>query len=833
MHDLTPKEKVLIRIQRSLTQKIVTDGILPLAFAPLTTRDKEPLGDWTSIKHLDIDVQPWIDDPEWINRNFGLKMSGVWVDIDIDSHDPRFHRCIQAAFRKLGIDIRLACGRSSRGVPSHYIVRLMSDELDNIDELKGFVPRQGVTINGKLCKVEVRISYPANGKKEPEKPKQTVAPGSILKDPNDVEKNDIVVWYAPGNVVAFNLDDMLTTDIRTASFRDLVKAITFGYMLYLIQPFWAEGNRHNAALALTGWLARAATSSVAGSLNEKLQNQVMFAFEGAGDGHTLIDLVCDECGDLEAYDRKRMFDSALSKLDMNPDTISVPGRGAIENAFGGEVASSLNSLICLGVELSPIAELKDRYIFCETTNEYLDRVSARKGLTFIRTVEHLHSTHSALCVNIKGKRVPAVTIFSHDKDRPTVDFYDMIPGSPDLSIIRFAPDCGYIHEDKPQQPSEYLVFNTFPGLSVKPVDTVDAALMAECRQYLDELLELLTSGNINQARWLMEWLSYTLNHPEDKQQIAPFIVGGQGTGKSFFGEVFLGTILGSLQQKAGSKELHGKYGVSYVKHKLLVFVDEVAFTAAYMVDQTKDLIRSSRISGQEKFKDPRTYNNFARFLFTANRYDVGLTQQDTKDRAIFLIKAYDAKRLSLSPSAWDQWRYSKIPFFEKFADFLKKDNVSGHFVRMLMDLNPTRKDVESIEFSCAHDAQFAESNMSIVRHVIHYCIEDCCIAGFDLHIDNPFTQKNCIDYVFDVAKKVANGRVDALKVFAELKDMDLIERVGLGKYRTKLKIGSLANDFYEKTGVAVNPRWKLTDDDYGPNTNDGTEPPRTLSARRY
>ena len=105
----------------------------------------------------------------------------------------------------------------------------------------------------------------------------------------------------------------------------------------------------------------------------------------------------------------------------------------------------------------------------------------------------------------------------------------MFPGEDPGVILRHSPVHGLLTGD--WQPEEYKVLNIYSGFAIKPAGTIDPAMMTKVVGMLDTMLGLLTRDNPAQMDWLKDFVAWTIQHPEKKQQVCPVIIGGQGIGK--------------------------------------------------------------------------------------------------------------------------------------------------------------------------------------------------------------------------------------------------------------------------------------------------------------
>jgi len=164
--------------------------------------------------------------------------------------------------------------------------------------------------------------------------------------------------------------------------------------------------------------------------------------------------------------------------------------------------------------------------------------------------------------------------------------------------------------------------------------------------------------------------------------VAPVFVGGQGVGKSFFGNIFLEQLFQNQWGSASPKILEGAFSVEPFINKMFVFIDEAKFYSESSTDEIKKLIRADRIGGAEKFMSARTFRVFARVIFASNKYDMNIGQQNIQDRALFYIKAYDKDYKGMNEIDFRNWTVTLKPFFDEFLLFIRRMEVREHFMHI-------------------------------------------------------------------------------------------------------------------------------------------------------
>ena len=820
----------ILNEQRAVTNEI-NAGLIQVGAIYLKPKSKLPVAeDWAARKYLDTKLQDWIDDPDLLFTNVGFNLQLGWVDIDIDSSDPNYNRCIQAALKHLGIDARFAFGRRSVGVPTHFFVQLTDEDAANYEELKRFEPRE-IRIGNERHKVQLRTSVSAANKRQMEmSAQQTVMPGSIYTDKVDSNGTDISVWWTSDGRIARMASEVASTTSRRVTYRELIRAIAFGSILYLIRPHWQEGNRQNTAIRLFGWLARVVDEGASVNNSEQLADEVFCPIDCNETAESLIELICHETGDDEPHMRKRTFLDAHRKLEQNPDA-KIPGWPSMEAMFGVEVTRGLRSIVAPGADISVLSKLIDRYVYNDANGNYIDRDRFCQRLEqFEYPNSDLYQRHKPETIIIAGKPREAFKSFEMSKSRVAVQTSDMFPDHQAGSILRRSSVRGIVPDG--YQDDSHLVFNTWAGWAVKPCAIVNPELMYKCETSLNKVLGYLTCQNELQVDWIKNWIAYTIQHPGDKQQIAWIALGGQGVGKSFIGDIFCRSLFRDLHGMVNGKLVGERFSISPFINKMLVFVDEARFRGQAAVDEVKMMVRSVTMNGEQKNQDARSYNIYARMIFASNRLDIGISQQDTIDRALYITKAHTAEQMGMAQQDFLAWSNSLKPMFTEFSDMLRDHNAIEHSMHMFTHRSVTKSAVENVIGSAATDADVILHGLSSSRKLAKEIIENGA-ALEDQDISTPFSPPEFMMFATEFCKKVGINRVPASSILDEFKTLQMLESIGSGKLRFKWKIGELHTKFGEAIGVKLTPQFMFTESDYGPNDNDGSQPVPWKGMRRF
>lgn len=812
--ELSAEDQALINKQRSITAKVNRDFIQVGAIF-LKQSGKNPIDDkWADTMPLQTDLQDWIDREELRLHNVGFNLQFGWMDIDIDADDPFFNQCMVAALQYNGVDTRFSFGRRSVGTATHVLVQLAEEEAANFDALTRFEPKE-FRIDGKRYHTQLR-SYPTNieAKNVARQAKQTVMPGSIYSSKSDAGEYDLSVWYK-GVQIADNVRDIAATTPRRASFNQIVRSISFATFLYVIRNHWVEGQRQSTAIKVAGWLARVVADGQALNNHEAIAKDVFCPVDTDEIAESLIQFVADFCEDGETAMRVRAYRDAVEKLQRNPDA-KIPGWPAMEALVGAASVNALRTTFTPGSDVSILTQMAERYTYDETDGLYIDRSRHRNNhLVFTHEPATLERRHIDETVMIGGKPRKAFTMFETSKMRNKVGYRTLFPEMEPGAIIRINKQ-GEVLSDDSDDDTGGPVFNTWRGWPIEPAEVVNPELMAECVAYLDRLLGYITCDTPAQMDWIKDWTGWTFQYPGIKQQIALVMVGDQGVGKSFFGNTFMGSLMGSLWGTSSANIIDQKFNVGPFLDKMLVFVDEVKFHNESGTEEVKKIIRNVDLPGMLKFGEGGNFKIYSRVMFASNVFDMGIGQKSAVDRALFYVKTYSAKSQGMSEMEFRAWAETLKPWFDDFAKFLNRMDVKQHYVRYFMDRVTTKQAVESIKYSSSLDEDLVSANMRPSRKMAKAIIEEGRIHD-DLSLEFPFNTAHLGHRIDEMSAALHVRPIRTDLVIAEWTDAGLLDRTVTG-YVFKYKTGTLVDKFGAAINMTLQPRYELVPGDYGDNT---------------
>jgi hypothetical protein len=807
-----------IHQQRAITAQI-NNNFIQVGAVFLQMAGKMPFNsDWYKRKFRDTNLQEWIDNPTYRDLNLGFNLQFGWLDVDIDAEDVRYNHAIISAFKFLGIDTRFAFGRLSKNVASHLLVQLSDADIANYDMMKEFEPGE-FKLDSKRFKSELRSMGPVStdSPNTVKEARQTVMPGSVYLAKNDASKYDISVWYTSSGI-ATSVGEVAATTPHRTTFAQLVTGIAFGTFLYIMQPHWMEGSRQSFATTLSGWLARLVIESKGINENEGVQRGTFCPVSSPEVAESMLDFLCEALGDREVYMRKRVFRDALKKLENNPDA-KIRGWKTLGDEIGAEPLQALRIVFMPGIDVTPLTKMAEVYVYDDSDDQYVDRERFLSQLNFTHDPATLMRRHSNDFMEVAGKMKPLFKIFEASPLRRRVSGRELYPDFQPGSIFRLSRSGDIVPDDQDAEPGTVTMFNTWRGWPILPTENPDEVLIHKCNLMMDKLFGYLTQDNKTQMEWIKKWISWIVQFPGQKQQVAPVFIGGQGVGKSFFGNTFLGQLFQNQWGSASPKVLEGGFSVEPFINKMIVFIDEAKFHNEASVDEIKKIIRNVELGGQEKYLSSKTHRLFSRVVFASNRFDIGINQRNVRDRALFYMKTYDKEFLHMSDLGFEKWAVTLKPFFKEFSDFIRRKDVKEHFMYIFNTTPVEQAALEDVSISAGDDTHIVESNMSHPRRAAKAIVEEGRIWE-DLDISATFTIPEFNKRVEDISKSMQLRYAQPRVVFDEFQSAGLLEphiENNSRMWRFKYKIGTLTEMFGLSIGVELSPRFVFTDEDFGVN----------------
>ena len=789
------------RRQRALTVEFLTKLRLNLPAVWFRPQGSDPNATDALADKLDVDLGAW--DGVAAN-NVGVRLENGHLELDIKAGDDAFAHAFFLAAEHLRIDARAAFGVDRI---SSVILNVEDQEL-----IEPWVPRWPKGFkdkHGHWTETTVRTSSLATKSAKSIYRFSKPLPGSLVPD-------GVVVWRPKGKAAALDLDigieDLEPRPLAPTGMDTLIRALAYATLAYWIRAYLDGLTEWDAILTrmLGGWIARVEVEGR--GINAKGKSLEGICWCPLDTREQALDLIAF-LGKLGAdSDLKFAYLQGEAQLIRDP-LAPVAGWSAIGNLFKNDGKQGIRRAFRAGLDLDDVERMSERYILDISSNVYLDRDLLLQGLPHEKKHDDLAHRHNNEGVYVGKKRLNPFRLYAMSNLRTDVSTNDMFPGEEPASIIRCSPVHGILKTDE-IQPDEFKALNIYRGFTIKPTGAVNADLMRKCVTGIDLLFGLLTRDNDAQMDWLKKFIAWTIQFPAIKQQICPVIIGGQGIGKSVFGNTFMHALFGDLAGVGSAIALENNFSITPFIGKLLVFIDEVRISSAAAINEVKKLVRETRISGETKYKDRKGYQIYSRLILTANQADIGLNPEDAADRTLFFITSWNAENKHMNMQEFLQWTWTLKPFFTDLTDLLGRVDARQHLMRYFMDIEVTRAELEDLTHSSRDDADVVKATMSKSREVAREIAADGrVLAGNDLTAW--FNIHHLRTAIFRVDGQ--RSRVEPQAVMKEYELAGVIERMSGGFHRFKWGYGKTLQEMGKAHNLELLPQHPTGPGDYDAN----------------
>jgi len=226
-------------------------------------------------------------------------------------------------------------------------------------------------------------------------------------------------------------------------------------------------------------------------------------------------------------------------------------------------------------------------------------------------------------------------------------------------------------------PGEYNLWSNFQSMKeYVPIEHVDTS---KFDLYMKHLFDIIANGNKEIAKYILGWMAYCVQYPENIPGVALILIGKQGTGKSLWVELF-GQIFGKHYICLQSQEsLTGRFN-SQLANKVLVFADEAVWKGDYKaIEKLKNNTTNPKLNLEKKGKDQIVYDSYMHIIMASNNRTV--LKIDTDDRRFFIVelndKWYKKKDETLERSA------ARKQYFDAMVKQFNHEGGMEHFYSFL------------------------------------------------------------------------------------------------------------------------------------------------------
>ncbi|MCE0742909.1 DUF5906 domain-containing protein [Acetobacter sicerae] len=188
-------------------------------------------------------------------------------------------------------------------------------------------------------------------------------------------------------------------------------------------------------------------------------------------------------------------------------------------------------------------------------------------------------------------------------------------------------ECVFLPNDKPMKDQ----FNLWRGFPIEASGTNE-----DCRLILTHIRDVVCSGNVDHARYVIGWLAHLVQRPQDKPGVAVVLRGLKGVGKDTLAE-YVGKILGIGLYRSTSNPEHflGRFNGT-LERCLLLHVEEGTWAGDKQAESIqKNLITAKTMTYEDKGVDPKIAPSYLRLFISSNEDWIVPASADERRWAIF------------------------------------------------------------------------------------------------------------------------------------------------------------------------------------------------------
>jgi hypothetical protein len=176
--------------------------------------------------------------------------------------------------------------------------------------------------------------------------------------------------------------------------------------------------------------------------------------------------------------------------------------------------------------------------------------------------------------------------------------------------------------------------NLWTGFAIKPK-------RGPVKPFLDFILSVIADRDEELNQFIIAWLSDAVQNPGKRPGTALVLRGGQGVGKSFYGETICGLYRCHAMELTDPRHLTGNFN-SHLLDKAMIFVDEGAFGHSAAINKLKNIVTSERMIVEPKGVDSFETRNCLRVIIVGN--DKKLISAAGDERRYAVIDVGDSRK---------------------------------------------------------------------------------------------------------------------------------------------------------------------------------------------
>ena len=394
---------------------------------------------------------------------------------------------------------------------------------------------------------------------------QSVFPGSTHTSGEAIE------WDQDGALVTVD-DDMLLRQVRRLA------------VAVMLARHWpAEGARHDAALTVGGFLARAGLDEDEAAL--------------------MLEAIAEAAGDEQEADRVQAARDAVKQYSNGGETRGLP---KLVETFGEKVANKAAEWLGYKPQIAAndsheklIAKWNERHahVLAGGKSAVLQEFKTPEGYTDFKLLSsasfHEWNVEHEIDVGVDKNGKP-VTM-------PETKFWMRHPKRRKYQDIGFFPG-----RDMPDY------YNLWRGFAVEP-------RKGDCSKFLAHVYENVCQGDDALYAWVMAWFADIFQHPAVKCGTSLALRGKQGVGKTKIGEVMESLLGVHYKLVADPRYVTGRFN-SHMISLLMLHADEGFWAGDKKAEgKLKDLVTGKSHPIEFKGKEAFWINNYVRLLVTGNQ----------------------------------------------------------------------------------------------------------------------------------------------------------------------------------------------------------------------
>lgn len=153
--------------------------------------------------------------------------------------------------------------------------------------------------------------------------------------------------------------------------------------------------------------------------------------------------------------------------------------------------------------------------------------------------------------------------------------------------------------------------------------------------------DIMCRGESKVSDFLIKWMAWVRQHPGEKSEVVPIVVGPQGSGKTMMIQTFVSLFGQAGIYLSNHKDLFSQFNSSAIENKIMIGCDEVNFCDPQIMNELKNLVTSHEIRSEQKFKEMQMVPNYLNFFFSANLQKLLILLEMGLNRRWFIFPCSD------------------------------------------------------------------------------------------------------------------------------------------------------------------------------------------------